>query len=257
MKQPHILAIGSFAVHGTASLKTFISILGEKILPVPSLLLNGLTNMGMVKKFEPPFDELLKSTFELAEFRKLDLVLYIGYLGNANQVDVIMQMIQQYKSIIKTIIIDPVCGDHGLKYVPNAVIECWPRLIVLADMVFPNMTELKILTDNPQDAQFELDWLKLQFEIKYPKTKLIITSITTNEDNIGFEVAGDGGFTYMHALLPKNYGGTGDAFLAQFILNYFYKNTSFNAALKLAADQTFTFIENSIAKTSDDLILEP
>ena len=254
MKQPHILAIGSFAVHGTASLKTFISILGEKILPVPSLLLNGLTNMSLVNKFEPPFDELLKSTFELAEFRKLNLVLYIGYLGNANQVDVILEMIQKHRSLIETIIIDPVCGDHGRKYVPEAVIARWPELIVLADLVFPNITELKILTDNNPDAQIELDWLKLQFEIKYPKTKLIITSITTNDDNIGFEVTGDGGFTYMHAMLPKNYGGTGDAFLAMFILAHFYKNQPFNAALKLAADQTFTIIENSITKASDDLI---
>lgn len=256
MKQPHILAIGSFAVHGTASLKTFISILGEKILPVPSLLLNGLTNMGLVKKFEPPFDELLKSTFELAEFRKLDLVLYIGYLGNAHQVDGILEVIQQYRPLIKTIIIDPVCGDHGRKYVPDTVIARWPELIVLADMAFPNITELKILTDNAPDADVELDWLKLQFEIKYPKTKLIITSITTDHDNIGFEVSGDKGFTYMHALLPKNYGGTGDAFLALFLLDYFYKKKAFENALKLAADQTFTLIENSIGAASDDLIIE-
>ena len=61
MKTPHILAISSFAVHGTASLKTFITILGEKILPVPSLMLNGLTNMALVKKLDIHFKELLES----------------------------------------------------------------------------------------------------------------------------------------------------------------------------------------------------
>jgi len=77
VKIPHTLAISSFAVHGTASLKTFISLLGDKILPVPSLLLNGLTNMTMVKKFDTPFRELLQSTFEVAVNRELDLILYI------------------------------------------------------------------------------------------------------------------------------------------------------------------------------------
>ena len=146
MKTPYILAISSFAVHGTASLKTFITILGEKILPVPSLVLNGLTNMALVKKLDIPFKELLEGTFELAVNRDLDLILYIGYLGKAEHADVILEMIDTYRSHIKMIITDPVCGDHGRAYVPEEVIAKWPSIIGISDMVFPNITELKILT---------------------------------------------------------------------------------------------------------------
>jgi len=69
-------------------------------------------------------------------------------------------------------------------------------------------------------------------------------------------VAGSKPFVYAHALLPKNYGGSGDLFLSLFMLNHFYKNFAFNDALRLAADQTFNVIKKSIEKGSDDLILE-
>ena len=256
MKTPYTLAISSFAVHGTASLKTFISILGEKVLPVPSLLLNGLTNMSLVKKLDLPFKELLQSSFALAVNRELDLILYIGYLGNAEQADIIIEMITTYRSHIKTIITDPVCGDHGRVYVPADVIAQWPRIISLSDMVFPNLTEIKILTGNKPDDNDDAGIYIDQFKKLFAQTQLIVTSVKTGEDAIGFRYHGKQPFSYSHELLPKNFGGSGDAFLALFILNHFYKKLSIDTALKLAADQTYQMIKNSIDKGSGDLVLE-
>jgi pyridoxine kinase len=255
MKQSYVLAISSYAVHGTASLKTLITLLGDKILPVPSIMLNGLTNMQLVRKFETPFAELLTGTFELAENRGLELILYIGYLGKADQADIILTLLGTYKSLIKTVIIDPVCGDHGRKYVPDEVIAQWPKLIRIADLAFPNLTELKILTGNKPDDSLTTEPYAEQFARLYPKTKLVLTSVTPTPDTIGIAVYGDEAYNYALNLLPKNYGGSGDAFLSLFILNHYYKNLTFNDALKLAADQTYQMIKNSIEKGSDDLLL--
>jgi pyridoxine kinase len=256
MKAPYTLAISSFAVHGTASLKTFITLLGDKILPVPSLLLNGLTNMTMVKKFDTPFRELLQSTFELAVNRELDLILYIGYLGKAEQADVILEMITAYRSHIKVIIADPVCGDHGRTYIPDEVISRWPDIISISDMTFPNLTELKILTGHQPDENEAPAIYVEQFKQLFSQTRLVVTSMRPGEDNIGFGFYGDEEFSYSTKILPKNFGGSGDAFLALFILNHFYKQMSFTAALKMAADQTYHIIKNSIINNSDDLILQ-
>jgi pyridoxine kinase len=254
-KPPYVLAIGSFAVHGTASLKTFIAILGEKVLPVPSLLLNGLTNMSLVKKFDPPFSELLQSTFELAVNRNLELILYIGYLGKAAQADIILEMINIYRTSIKTIIIDPVCGDHGRTYVPQEVIDRWPEIIRYSDIVFPNVTELKILIGHSMDSTDSIERYAEEFKLLYPSAGLVVTSVRKRE-NIGYASFAGEPITYLHEMLPKNYGGSGDAFVALFILNHFYKQVPFNEALKLAADQTYTIIKNSIEQGSDDLTLE-
>jgi pyridoxine kinase len=256
LKTPYTLAISSFAVHGTASLKTFITILGDKILPVPSLLLNGLTNMSLVKKLDVPFKELLQSSLDLAVSREMELILYIGYLGNAAQADIILEMITTYRNNIKTIITDPVCGDHGRAYVPADVIAQWPGIIRVSDMVFPNVTEIKILTGNKPDDDDANGFYIDQFKKLFPQTKLVVTSVKTGEDSIGFEYHGKETFAYSQKLLPKNFGGSGDAFLALFILNLFYKKLGIDAALKQAADQTYQIIKNSIDKNSDDLVLE-
>ncbi len=250
------MAISSFAVHGTASLKTLITLLGEKILPVPSLLLNGLTNMSLIKKFEPPFEELLRSTFELAVNRDLELILYIGYLGSPGQAKIILEMIDAYRDHIKIIITDPVCGDHGRTYVPAEVIEQWPHLIRKSDIVFPNITELKILTGNRPDAGGATEIYTDQFKKMFPGPKLVVTSIPGQNNSTGVAAFGDEPFSNYHTLLPKNYGGTGDAFLGLFILNHYYKNLSFNCSLKAAAEQTYLLIKNSIKKKSNDLVLE-
>ena len=255
MKIPYTLAISSFAVHGTASLKTFITILGEKILPVPSLVLNGLTNMALVKKLDIPFKELLQGTFELAENRDLDLILYIGYLGKAEHADVILEMIDTYRSRIKIIITDPVCGDHGRAYVPGEVIDKWPSIVGISDLVFPNITELKILTGHQPDDNGDIGNYIGKFKSLFTHPKLVITSIKNDDDSIGIRYCGDEDYNYSHQVLPKNYGGSGDAFLALFILNRFYKEMGLKAALKLAADQTYLLIKNSIDKGSDDLTL--
>lgn len=255
MKTPYILAISSYAVHGTASLKTFTSVLGEKILPVPSLMLNGLTNMSLVKKFDTPFRELLQGTFDLAVDRKLDIILYIGYLGKPEQADIILEMINTYRSSIRTIITDPVCGDHGRAYVPAEIIEKWPQLISVSDMVFPNLTEIRILTGNDPAATGADNAYIEQFKNRFPVKQMVITSIKSGDDGIGIRTYGKENYNYSHKKLPRNYGGSGDALLSLFILNRFYKLMSFHTALRLAADQTHYIIKNSIEKDSDDLIL--
>jgi pyridoxine kinase len=255
-KLPHVLAVGSFAVHGTASLKTFITILGEKVLPVPSLLLNGLTNMSLVKKFDPPFRELLESTFELAVSRKLSLILYIGYLGKAEQAGIILEMMDKYGSCIHTVVTDPVCGDHGRTYVPQEVIAQWPSLIRRSAIVFPNITELKLLTNNSLETEESIEVYTSQFKLLYPGVKLVVTSVRRGE-NIGFIAFAGNQFPYLHHTLPQNYGGSGDAFVAFFILEHFYRRQPFNDALISAAEQTYNIIKNSIEKGSEDLVLQP
>ncbi len=212
--------------------------------------------MGLVRKLDIPFNELLQSSLELAAARDLDLILYIGYLGKAAQADFILEMIQTYRHQIKTIIVDPVCGDHGRKYVPDDVIERWPLLVKKGDYVFPNLTELKILTGNPPDAaDQDVEMFVREFQNRYPDTKLIVTSVKTYADTIGVIAFSGEAFGCFNPVLTKNFGGTGDAFLAHFILNYFYKQATFNEALKLAADTTWALMKYSIEKNGDDLIL--
>jgi len=260
MKSPYTVAISSFAVHGVASLKAFISVLGERILPVPSLLLNGLTNLAQVRKFDPPFEELLTTAFDLVVSREIEVILYIGYLGHAAQVDIILNVIEKYRANIKRIITDPVCGDHGRLYVSKEIIESWPQLIRKSNIVFPNLTELKLLTGHDGEDKQPVSIYISEFKSLFPETKLVVTSVENSKaeargSRIGVEYHGGHQFSYFHTKLSRSYSGSGDVFLAHYILTHYYSHVPIHEALKMAADITYRIIEKSIGQGSDDLLV--
>jgi len=250
------MAISSFAVHGTASLKTFTRILGSKILPIPTILLNGLTNMQMVKKFEPPFRDLLISSLELAENRKLELILYIGYIGQSHQVDTLLEFIPRYKKLFKTILVDPICGDHSRAYISPSILERLPELIHLADISFPNLTEMKLLSGFDADGKESPLSYMTAYKEKFGFKPFVITSLPFNDIETGFlYFDGKEEFSYKHAKLGANFGGSGDAFLASFLDLHFYQGKEIREALKESAERTKAWIENSIALGTQDLYI--
>jgi pyridoxine kinase len=255
-KPPYVLAISSYAVHGVASLKIFIRVLGSAVLPVPSLVLGGLTNIEGIKKFDISFAELLENTLQIAVLRKQQLVFYTGYLGSPEQADVVSAMINKYRNNIKTVITDPVCGDNGRTYVSPAVINKWPRLIKLSDFVSPNITELKLMTGHAADAADSIDTYIDQFKELYPDTQLMISSYAINDQEIGIQLhSGSDIFEYGLPVLPKNFGGSGDLLLALFMRERFYNNLSVEDALQAATDITHRIIQFSIDNASDELLL--
>ncbi|MEO1652436.1 MAG: hypothetical protein AAFU64_02725, partial [Bacteroidota bacterium] len=114
------MAINSLPTHGNAGLKMVMSVLGTRVLPVPSLLLTGIGSMRHLPgfaKFTLPFSDLLAGAFQLLEARNEQAIVYIGYLGEAQQIPIILACLHQYRACIHYIIIDPVSGDNGQAYV--------------------------------------------------------------------------------------------------------------------------------------------
>jgi pyridoxal/pyridoxine/pyridoxamine kinase len=255
MEDLRVLAINSFPVHGTAGLKTSMSILGQRVLPVPSVILNGLTNMPDVKKQFVDFEELLQGTFNLVKHRNQKVILSIGYLGEASQVDAIRDAIVTHRDCIKMIFTDPISGDNSRQYVSDEIACRWHELVGLSDYAFPNITELKLLTGFDLLDLNDTSVYVQQFRKKFPQTSLVVTSIL--EDRETGIVLSDKEviFKYLHKIQPRNYGGTGDAFLAYFILFHVYYEMPVSEALQKAADKIQSCIANSIAHHSDELLL--
>jgi len=251
-----VLIINSYAVHGTASLKAATAILGSRALPVPSVMLNGLTNMPYVQKQPTPFKELLEGTFRLIVHRNQKVILCIGYLGNPDQVDLILEMIAQYRDYIQTIITDPISGDHGHSYVPEDIIRRWPELVRISDFTFPNLTELRLLTGYPPNDSQSPDVYLESFEKLFPATRLVVTSIAPDTTSIGILYRHrHQSFRYNHQELPQHFGGTGDAFVSYFILFYFFDRSGVENALRDAAEKIHERILYSIRAASDELLV--
>lgn len=251
-----LMVVHSLAVHGTASLKAFLSILGTHVLPVPSLYLTGLTNLPQILKVETHFASMLKGSLELARMRGQRVMLYVGYLGSAAQADVILTQLDDYQDVLAGLIVDPVSGDHGRTYVPKAVLDAWPKLLIKAQWAFPNFTELTLLggLDRDFSAYSYEDHLRA-FSQKYPQLQFIATSLPL-EQNLGLSLhhAGENIF-YEHPRLRQNFGGSGDIFAAYFLKYHLYEGWTASHAMHQAATRTVDIIEQAIAMDSPDLLL--
>lgn len=263
--QMKVLCVHSFAVHGTASLKAILSILGTRVLPVPSLYLSGLTNIPGFIKSPVPFKALFLSSLDLARSRGDRLIIYIGYLGAAEQAEVILEGISSYREIIDHIIVDPVSGDQGRVYVPLEVLHAWPSLLKLADWAFPNFTELQLLSGVKSGVKSEVKTEEKEnteafveaFSNRFPDLAFVVTSLPGKQTlNLGLYYQ-DIQHTFQHARIDQHYGGTGDVFVAYFILYAFFEKNTYPEAMEKAALRTLTIIKHSKKRQSPDLIISP
>lgn len=249
-----VLAIHSFATHGTASLKAFLSLLGTRVLPVPSLTLTGLTNLPGHEKLPLDLERLLAGSLALARHRQERLLLYVGYLGDPGQVGIIRHHYERHRDLIAALIVDPVSGDHGRTYVPEEVIAAWPDLLALADWALPNYHELGLYAGAAPGATPEAT--AAAFCRRFPQLRLLATSFPGPPDQMGVRLLGAGVDTcFYHEALSPPYGGTGDVFAAHFIHYHFYQQHPAPAAIVAAAQATLEIMRLSLAAGSPDLLL--
>lgn len=253
-----ILTIHSFAVHGTASMKAVLSLLGTRVLPVPSLYLTGLTNIDGFIKTQTAFEELFMGSLRLARQRRESVLLFIGYLGSRSQVECILHGIQQYQDIIQDIIVDPVSGDHGKLYVPKEVWESWPSLLEKANWALPNYTELQLHSGLSMQEDIPAEAYIDAFRKRFPHLSFIATSLPHPEKMLLHLSESSSGniYTFTHQRLSPAYSGTGDTFAAYFIYFCYIKGNLPQRAMELAALSTVQIIHQSTAKGSKDLIIE-
>ena len=249
-----ILAVHSLPVNGMAGLKPAQIILGSALLPQPSVILTGLTNMeGFVRK-SFSLEEFLEPAIRLALKQNEELVLYVGYLSDAQQADLITGLIRTYREDLTAVLVDPVSGDNGQPYVPEAVVRSWPALLEVADWAFPNLTELGLVTDT---ATTEVGQLLESFALRYPGLNFICTGLVDEaEGTIGLYMNTRGQiFHHNHEWIPVQFGGTGDVFVSHFIREHFLRGQPAPTAMRLAAEHSHRVVKSSVDRDSTDLIL--
>ena len=252
-----ILAVHSYAIHGTASMKAFISILGSRLLPVPSIVLTGLTNISGFKKTAVAFEDLLLGSLELARQQGQKILFYVGYLGNPQQAEIILKGIEDYADCIEQVLVDPVSGDHGRVYVPPEIVAVWPSLLKVAHWAFPNYTELQLLSGIENISNHQTPEFFHAFVQRFPNLSVIATSLPGNKHlEIGLHHRGNSKFIPI-TQLPQNYGGTGDVFAAIFVQKHLVQGATLERSLQIAAAETAKAIQFSIDQNSTELLIYP
>jgi len=252
---PRVAAIHDLSGYGRASLTVVIPILstmGVQVCPLPTAVLSshsgfsGFHFVDLTDHLEPMIEhwKTLKLQFD---------AIYSGYLGSVRQVDIVRNLLRDFREPGQLIVVDPVLGDNGRLYSsfgPEMVDEM-RKLISDAHIITPNLTEAAFILGEAFDPEMDIEKVKLfakRLADLGPEI-VIITSVPemavpqktavlawNRRDQRMWKVSCD--------YLPANYPGTGDAF-SSVIVGSLLQGDS----LPMALDRAVHFISMGVRAT--------
>lgn len=252
---PRVMAIHDISGVGKCSLTVALPILsamGVEVAVMPTAVLS--THTGDIVGYT--YRDLTDDMMPIAKhWQSLGLsfdALYSGWLGSAQQNDIVQAVFEMFTRPGTLRFVDPVMGDHGRlyrTYTPDRV-RGMVRLCEQADLVTPNLTEARFLLgeayrDETLDAA-QARGLCDRLAALGPR-RVVVTGIATRPDAVGSACydAATGAFD-IHEMpkLPGIWHGTGDIF-GSVLLGGLLRDMPLPAASALAVD----FTQGCIART--------
>ncbi len=149
--------------------------------------------------------------------------IYTGYLGSQEQVQIVSDFFDDFKTENTIIVVDPVMGDAGKLYAgftPDFA-EKMAKLCTKADYIIPNMTEVSYLLGIPYCENYDEDFIKdclkklAQLGCRVP----VITGVHY-DDKLQGAMAYDSAENKFYSSFSENINrtihGTGDIFASVF-----------------------------------------
>lgn len=267
---PKIIAAHDLSGIGKASLTAVLPILtvmGSYVCPLQTAALSSIT--GVYDGYS--FTDLTKHMHNtIQHWHKLGVkfdYIYSGFLGNPEQVDVI---ITAKKLFDCKMIVDPVFADDGALYptMTGKMVDNMKKLISYADIITPNITEAMYLLgkDCVPDTFDEIKEYLTALSNMGPRL-VLITSCPVDSDMYvcAYDRACERFITVDCRFVPGRFHGTGDVFTTVF-LGAVARGQDVEDAIRLAVDYVRrtikTTVENgidwregiAIEKTLKDLI---
>lgn len=167
--------------------------------------------------------------------------IYTGYLGNARQIDLIIDLIDKFHKPHNFVVIDPVMGDGGKLYpgFDQEYAQAMKRLVCCGDLVMPNLTEVGLLLDRPKIYD-NYDREDIEQALKDLTAlgckKAMITGVCLNPGRIGvyyYDQAANLFEFIENEKIENHFHGTGDLF-ASTIVGALMRGLTLGEAIELA-----------------------
>ena len=164
-----------------------------------------------------------------------------GFLGSAEQIAIVADFIRMFKQPGTRVMVDPVMGDYGKLYSSYTQEMCdgMKRLLALADIVTPNLTEACRLLDRPYPEggrveAAELEYMAAELAAQGP-SQVVITGLSEGEMIENFVYEAGRGTLLREKKIGGDRSGSGDAFAA-IVAASLVQGASLTDAVKKAAD---------------------
>ncbi len=258
--QKKVLAIHDISCLGRCSLTAaipIISVAGVEVVPLPTAVLS--THTGGFTHFT--FRDLTEDMTAITKHWKMlgyqfDII-YTGYLGSLEQVDIVKNIIQNFKKDDTLVVVDPVMADAGMYYsmiTPDFAIGM-RELCEMADIITPNLTEAAFLLDREYKENYtktETEEILRALSALGPD-KIVLSGVSADDHTIGAAAYDHVTDSVSYAIAEKMggfYHGTGDTF-ASALIAALAKDFSVNEATDIAVKYTLACIKRTYAEGTD------
>lgn len=217
-----IAAVHDLSGYGRCSLSVVMPVLsamGMQVCPMPTAVLSTHTGGFDGYTFVDLTDTM---TAYYKHWRSLDIqfdCIYSGFLGSAKQVDILSDMIDEFKDTNPLVVVDPAFADDGALYstFDMGFVPHMKRLVSKAHTITPNITEAAFLLGReiPEklNAAEARAWLNALAALG-PDTVIITSAPLENSKSsvIAYEQSKHSYCTLACEYIPAEYPGTGDTF---------------------------------------------
>jgi len=227
----------------TAAMLPILSHMGYSVYNLPTAVVSNTLDYGKFALLDTT-DYMERAIAVWAELGFQFDCITTGFLASARQVDIIRKFIDSQKKEGLLVMTDPIMGDDGKLYngVTRESVDNMRRLIGVADVVVPNLTEAEFLTGlyegrtdlTREQARQLLDALRA-----FGPRSVVITSGVKQESGEyvvwGYDHTEDAYFTIPYRFIKVHFPGTGDMFSAV-LVGELLKGRDLQPSVKRAMD---------------------
>lgn len=259
-KSGAVIVISSHVIRGAVGNRAVVFALESMAHPVwafPTVVMPWHPGHGASTRlnfptadFDKAIDDLVRSPW-LGEVR----AVLTGYFGHPEQPRAVVRLLKALKEKNPELmyVCDPVIGDMGGLYVPEATAEAIrSSLIPLADVITPNRFELAWLSGKSVDTNAEIVDAALSLGVE---RALVTSSVPMMMGSIGnLYVTKKRALLAEHRLVKNPPNGLGDLLSAVF-LSRLLSGMDEEEALRLATASIFEILSRTSSEGSDELML--
>lgn len=250
---PIVAAAHDLSGFGRASLTVVIPTLSSMGIQVCPILTSLLSAHGFFEghTFLDLTDEM---NAYIDHWKQLDIpfdCFYSGFLGSAQQVEIMQRFIRNFQMEQKLIVIDPVFADRGKLYAScgDEMVLSMREYISHAHIITPNMTESAFLLGEPYCETLSEAEVKRQLHAltDMGPNAAIITSAFLEDGRKGvvaYDKTQERYWCVWTQYLPADYSGTGDIFTSVLIGSLLQGD-----CLPMAIDRAAQFVSLAIRTT--------